>query len=107
MLLGFASIIIGYLLGSFPAAYIIAKQRKGIDIREVGVRNMGSGNVKREVGLWEGFVVLIADVAKGAGAILVAQALGVPQPWVLWEPALPLCWATTFPSTSASGADRA
>lgn len=33
MLLGLASIVIGYLLGSFPAAYLIAKYRKGIDIR--------------------------------------------------------------------------
>ena len=83
MLLGSISIIIGYLLGSIPTAYIIAKLRKGIDIREVGIGNMGAGNVIREVGLWEGAVVFLVDAAKGAAAILVAQTLGVSQPFVL------------------------
>jgi glycerol-3-phosphate acyltransferase PlsY len=83
MFLEAASIIIAYLLGAIPTAYIIAKLRKGIDIREVGVGNMGGGNVMREVGIWEGTVVLIVDMGKGAAAILVAQALGVSQFWVL------------------------
>jgi glycerol-3-phosphate acyltransferase PlsY len=83
MFLEAASIIIAYLLGAIPTAYIIAKLRKGIDIREVGIGNMGGGNVMREVGIWEGTVVLIVDMGKGAAAILVAQALGVSQFWVL------------------------
>ena len=83
MLLGSASIVIGYLLGSFPAAYLIAKYRKSIDIREVGVRNMGAGNVMREVGMWEGAVVAVADIGKGSAAIFIAQMLSVSQPWLL------------------------
>ena len=83
MLLGLIAILIGYLLGSIPMAYIIAKLRKGIDIREVGVGNMGAGNVIREVGLWEGAVVAIVDIGKGVAAILVAQTMGVSQPWLL------------------------
>jgi len=79
----FVSIIIGYLLGSIPVAYIVAKLRKGIDIREVGVLNMGTGNVMREVGLWEGFLVAFADIGKGALAVYIAQTLGVSQYWVL------------------------
>lgn len=79
-----AAPVIGYLLGSIPAAYIMAKWRKGIDIREVGVGNMGAGNVIREVGLVEGAVVAVADIGKGAAAIAVAQSLlGVSQAWVL------------------------
>lgn len=79
-----AAPVIGYLLGSIPAAYIMAKWRRGIDIREVGVGNMGAGNVIREVGLVEGAVVAAADIGKGAAAIAVAQyLLGVPQAWVL------------------------
>ena len=77
------AILIGYLLGSIPMAYIIAKLRKGIDIREVGVGNMGAGNVIREVGLWEGAVVAIVDIGKGVAAILIAQTMGVSQPWLL------------------------
>lgn len=79
-----AAPVIGYLLGSIPAAYIMAKWRKGIDIREVGVGNMGAGNVIREVGLAEGLVVAVVDIGKGAAAIAVAQyLLGVSQAWVL------------------------
>jgi glycerol-3-phosphate acyltransferase PlsY len=83
MVLGFTSVLIGYLLGSIPVAYIITKLRKGVDIREIGVCNMGAGNVIREVGLWEGAVVSIFDIAKGSAAILIARAFAVDQPWVL------------------------
>ena len=83
MLLGAISIVIGYLLGSIPSAYIMSKVRKGIDIREVDTRNMGAGSTFRQIGIWEGFVVFAVDAGKGAGAVLIAQALGVSQPFVL------------------------
>jgi len=83
VLLGFVAILIGYLLGSIPTAYIIAKLRKGIDIREVDTGNMGAGSTFRQIGRWEGALVFIVDAAKGAAAILVAQVLGVSQPFVL------------------------
>lgn len=83
MLLGIASIIIGYLIGSFPTAYIVAKLRKGIDIRDVDARNMGGGNVLRQVGIWEGVLVIVVDMAKGAVPIFIAQAFGVSLLWVL------------------------
>jgi acyl phosphate:glycerol-3-phosphate acyltransferase len=82
MPLGVVSVIIGYLLGSIPTAYIVSRLRKGIDIRTVGSGNMGGGNVMREVGTHEGVSVGLFDVAKGAGAILVAQALNVSELWV-------------------------
>ena len=83
MLVGSISIIIGYLLGSIPTAYIMGRARKGIDIREVDTRNMGAGSTFRQIGIWEGFVVFAVDAGKGAGAVLIAQALGVSQPFVL------------------------
>ena len=82
MLLGILSIIIGYLLGSIPTAYIVGRKRKGIDIRDIGSRNMGAANIMREIGIHEGIFVAVIDVAKGAGAILTAQALNVSEPWV-------------------------
>jgi acyl phosphate:glycerol-3-phosphate acyltransferase len=82
MLLGTSSIIIGYLLGSIPTAYIMSRIRKGIDIRSVGSGNMGAANVIRQVGAHEGILVGLVDIAKGAIAILVAQALDVSQLWV-------------------------
>jgi glycerol-3-phosphate acyltransferase PlsY len=82
MLLGVLSIIIGYLLGSIPAAYIVSRVRKGIDIRSIGSGNMGGANVMREIGTHEGVFVGLFDIAKGAGAILIAQALNISEPWV-------------------------
>ncbi len=84
MWLGIASVLIGYLLGSIPSAYIVTKLRKGVDIREVDATgNVGAASVFRQVGLWEGAVVSAADIAKGTAAILIAQLLDVSEPWVL------------------------
>jgi glycerol-3-phosphate acyltransferase PlsY len=82
MLLGILSIIIGYLLGSIPTAYIVSRLRKGIDIRNIGSGNMGGANVMREIGTHEGVFVGLFDIAKGAVAILIAQALNVSELWV-------------------------
>ncbi|MFC2050870.1 glycerol-3-phosphate acyltransferase [Chloroflexota bacterium] len=72
------SIVVAYLLGSIPFAYIIGRLR-GLDIRKVGDRNVGTFNVFRHVGLVGGIVTLIADVGKGALAIVVAKLLSVPE----------------------------
>ena len=67
------AVVCGYLIGSFPTPYLMGRLRKGVDIREVGSRNMGAANVIYQVGLVEGILVLIVDVGKGAGAILLAR----------------------------------
>jgi glycerol-3-phosphate acyltransferase PlsY len=82
MPLGILSIIIGCLLGSIPTAYIVSRIRTGIDIRNIGSRNMGGANVMREIGAREGVFVGLIDIAKGAGAILIAQALNISELWV-------------------------
>jgi glycerol-3-phosphate acyltransferase PlsY len=82
MLLGIPSIIIGYLLGSIPTAYIVSRMRKGTDIRNIGSGNMGAANVMRQIGTHEGIFVATIDVVKGAGAILIAQALNISELWV-------------------------
>lgn len=70
------AIIAAYLMGAFPTAYIVARLRKGIDIREVGSRNMGATNVLYEVGIPEGLFVFCVDVGKGAAAVMLARWLG-------------------------------
>jgi len=76
------TILTGYLLGSIPSAYIATRLKKGIDIREVGGGNMGALNVMHQVGTMIGYVVWLADVAKGSLAVLIAQWLNLPLPWV-------------------------
>lgn len=72
------AIVCAYLIGSFPSAYIVARLRKGIDIRKVGSRNMGAMNVFYQVGFWYGMLVLAMDIGKGAAAVALARWLGVP-----------------------------
>jgi len=69
------AIVIGYLLGSIPSAYLAGRLRKGIDIREVGSKNMGAMNVYYEVGRVEAVLVTLADLGKGIGAILLVRWL--------------------------------
>lgn len=73
------AIILGYLLGSIPSAYIAGKVLKGIDIREVGNRNMGAQNAFREIGAKAGISVGIVDVSKGAIAVLIALGVDSAQ----------------------------
>ena len=72
------AIITAYLLGSIPFAYIAGRLLKGIDIRQVGGGNTGAVNTAREIGLVPGLLVLVADIAKGALAVLIAFWLDVP-----------------------------
>jgi glycerol-3-phosphate acyltransferase PlsY len=76
-------IIIGYLLGAIPTGYLAGRLLKGIDIRRVGDENTGAANVFRELGPAIGIGVGLLDAAKGAVAILIAQAVGVSQIGVL------------------------
>jgi len=76
-----AAIIIGYLLGAIPFAYIIARARKGMDIREKGSGNVGALAVWREVGVFYGIIALLADVGKGVLAIYAAKWLGLDVYW--------------------------
>jgi glycerol-3-phosphate acyltransferase PlsY len=80
ILVAAAAIVSSYLIGSFPTPYVVGRLRKGIDIREVGSRNMGAANVMYQVGLAEGILVLIVDIGKGAAAVLLARWLGAPLP---------------------------
>ncbi len=71
------AVVCAYLLGSLPFAYIIGRLVKGVDIRQVGTRNMGAMNAIYRVGLGWGILVLLLDMAKGALAVLVARWLGL------------------------------
>jgi len=69
------AIIIGYLLGSIPSAYIAARLATGKDIRQMGGGNVGGLNVRREVGAWPALAVGIVDLGKGAAAVAIAYWL--------------------------------
>ena len=72
------ALLCAYLIGSFPSAYLMARFRKGIDIRNIGSKNVGAMNVFYKVGFAEGLLVLAMDIGKGAAAVALARWLGVP-----------------------------
>lgn len=81
---GVAGIVIAYLLGSFPSAYVVTRLLIGKDIRKLGGGNVGARNVYEHVGLIPAIVVGVLDVAKGAGAVAIASiALLNAREWVL------------------------
>ena len=77
-----AAALVGYLLGSVPFAYLVARL-KGIDIFATGSRRAGTANVFWHVGRRRGMLVFACDVIKGALAVVVAWMLGVPELWGL------------------------
>lgn len=67
-------IVLGYIIGSFPTAYLIARS-KGVDIFKVGSGNMGAANVARACGIQYGVLVWFLDGVKGIVAILLARLM--------------------------------
>src|SRR6202011_3408078 len=57
-------VLLSYLAGSFPSAYIAGKLR-GVDLRKHGSGNLGATNVVRVLGAKIGAVVFFADLLKG------------------------------------------
>jgi len=63
------AIVVSYLLGSIPAAYI-AGRANGVDLRKHGSGNLGATNVIRVLGTKIGLAVFAFDMAKGAAPVV-------------------------------------
>jgi len=57
--------ISGYLIGSIPFSYLVAKWTKGIDLRYFGDGNVGASNVERVAGRKAGTAAFLLDCLKG------------------------------------------
>ncbi len=77
-------VIVGYLLGSIPTAYVVGHLLRGGDIRQVGDGNVGAANAFHQLGAKAGIGVFLVDAGKGALAILVAQMASLPLAVVLF-----------------------
>ena len=72
-LLGLA--IAGYLLGSIPIAWIVARLVTGKDLRTLGSGNVGVMNVALSVTRWAGLLVFLGELFKGILAVYLAIQL--------------------------------
>ncbi|MDP2931400.1 MAG: glycerol-3-phosphate acyltransferase [Chloroflexota bacterium] len=81
---GVIGIIIGYLLGTIPSAYLMTRLVTGKDIRNLGGGNIGGLNTYREVGTGPAAIVALVDLSKGAASVAIAYyLLDLPLVFVL------------------------
>lgn len=71
-------IITGYLIGSFPTAYVVGRAQN-VNIFEVGSGNMGGTNVARAVGTGWAVFTGLADAFKGILAVWIARDVILPE----------------------------
>ncbi len=69
------SLVVSYLLGALPTAYIWGRWFKKVDIRQMGSGNVGATNAFRVLGKQAGIFVLLIDILKGILATTV-------MPWL-------------------------
>ncbi|HEY0778715.1 MAG TPA: glycerol-3-phosphate 1-O-acyltransferase PlsY [Gemmatirosa sp.] len=81
--LPFAGLLVAYLLGSIPTAYL-AGQLHGVDLRERGSGNLGATNAFRVLGWRTGVPVFAIDAAKGyVPAAWFTTWFGVHPHWAM------------------------
>jgi len=71
---------LGYLIGTFPTATIVARRASGgtIDLRQTGTGNPGTANAMKVLGKKAGAAVLVGDVGKGALACALGASVAGP-----------------------------
>ncbi len=76
------TLIMAYLLGSVPVAWMVFRWRTGQDLRAVGDRNVGAANAAREGAghIW-GAVIIVLDIGKGLLAVSIARFWDLEIGW--------------------------
>jgi glycerol-3-phosphate acyltransferase PlsY len=84
--------IYAYLMGSVPAAYLIGRRVRRIDLRQYGSGNLGGGNLAQQAGkLWLLPLGLFDVLVKGVSPVLIGHywlGLDHSSPQLLLAPAL-------------------
>lgn len=73
-----AAVASSYLLGAVPFALLLGRMA-GVDLRMVGSRNIGAGNLTRQTGLRYGIPAALLDGLKGLTPVLIARRLGLTE----------------------------
>lgn len=69
------ALVIGYLLGSIPFGVILTRLGGAGDLRTIGSGNIGATNVLRTGRKGLAAATLLLDLAKGAAAVLIVEAV--------------------------------
>src|SRR2546428_2835865 len=68
---------LGYACGSLPWGLWLGRWFRGVDVRELGSRNLGATNVFRSLGRGLGLATLLLDMLKGAVPVWFVPQLPV------------------------------
>jgi glycerol-3-phosphate acyltransferase PlsY len=72
------SLVLGYIIGSFPTAYLILKRVKNIDVTKAGTGNVGAMNSFEVTNSKTiGIIVFLVDFAKGMFPIFILKIFGI------------------------------
>lgn len=82
------AVVINYLLGSIPFAYMIAIKVIKKDIRQVGSGNVGATNVYRTCGMVWGIIVFFLDAGKGWLGVFISRMIISPERFTIIKPGL-------------------
>ncbi|HYM80790.1 MAG TPA: glycerol-3-phosphate 1-O-acyltransferase PlsY [Candidatus Limnocylindria bacterium] len=74
-------VLIGYLSGALPWGLWLGRWFRGVDVRELGSKNLGATNVYRALGPKLGVATLLLDIAKGAVPTWLVPKLPLAQEW--------------------------
>ncbi len=77
------TIILAYLVGSFPFGLMVGKIGYGKDIRQYGSGNLGATNMYRVLGPLPGIIVFVLDALKGVFATGLANYLFPQTPTLI------------------------
>ncbi len=75
-------LLASYLLGAIPTSHLVAKLIAGVDLRDVGSKNLGATNLYRVLGWTYAVPVGLFDVAKGAVPVAVFAPRVGSEPWI-------------------------
>jgi glycerol-3-phosphate acyltransferase PlsY len=70
----FLIVLVSYLIGAIPIAYLTGRALRGVDLREYGSKNVGASNVFQSVSKWMVVPVGLAEIGQGMAGILLAKA---------------------------------
>lgn len=81
MTLRLALLVVAYLIGSVPTAFLLVRLLGRGDVRKIGSGNVGATNTLRAAGWRAALVVLVVDVAKGVLAVALMRQAGAGPGW--------------------------
>lgn len=79
-------VVLSYVIGSIPSAYLAGRLARGIDLRQHGSGNLGATNVLRVLGWRVALPVFLVDLLKGALPVLFFPrwtATTAPELWAI------------------------